>query len=181
MILFTIGHSNHPIDRLLGLLMNHGIKLVVDVRSTPYSRFNPQYNQHSLQQALQAHGITYFFLGDALGGRPKDPACYIHHVVPTRSDDFVNEVDYPAVMQQSWFLHGIQTLLELAGKEPTCILCSEKDPVRCHRHHLVARYLLKKYPEMPIWHILPDSSLVNAAFLQAAESQTNPDQLSFDV
>ncbi|NJD58771.1 MAG: hypothetical protein C3F13_14720 [Anaerolineales bacterium] len=181
MPLYTIGYSNHPIDRFLGLLLDHGIRLLVDVRSTPYSRFNPQFNQKALEQALHTRGIVYYYLGDVLGGRPKDPACYIHNTVPTKADDFMHEIDYPAVMRQPWFTQGIDSLLELAGRQLTCILCSEKDPAHCHRHHLIARYLLAEHPKMTIWHILPDSSLINAGFLLGPASHTDLEQLSFKV
>jgi uncharacterized protein (DUF488 family) len=181
MILYTIGHSNHPLDYFLGLLMDHGIRLLADVRSTPYSRYNPQYNRKALQQSLQTQGVDYTYLGDTLGGRPTDPACYVYHTVPTRSSDFLHEVDYPTVMQQAWFIQGIHNLLEMAGRQPTCILCSEKDPTRCHRHLLIARYLLAKHPKMTIWHILPDSSLINAEYLPSAASPTDLEQLSFKM
>ncbi len=62
-MLYTIGHSNHPIDRFLGLLQQHGIQLLADVRSPPFSRFNPQFNRQKLQQSLAAAGIDYLFLG----------------------------------------------------------------------------------------------------------------------
>ena len=65
---------------------------LVDVRSTPYSRFHPQFNKNALQQALLAHGIAYTWAGEALGGRPKDPACYKHHAIPSKAGDYLHEV-----------------------------------------------------------------------------------------
>jgi hypothetical protein len=73
---FTLGHSNHPIEHFLGLLRPHGIQLVADVRSTPFSRFNPQYNRQRLEASLRAEGVDYLFLGEELGARSTDPDCY---------------------------------------------------------------------------------------------------------
>ncbi len=72
----TVGHSNHPLETFVSLLKQHGVTTLADVRSAPYSRFNPHFNRKSLDAALQAHGIAYIFMGHALGGRPEDRACY---------------------------------------------------------------------------------------------------------
>ena len=151
----------------------------MDVRSTPYSRFHPQFNKVALQQALQTNGIEYIWAGESLGGRPKDPSCYKHHLIPTKAAGYTNEVSYPAVMQRPWFIEGIRQLLELAGKQTTCILCAEKDPAHCHRHHLIASYLLKEYPDLTIWHILGDGSLVDAKSIHSKGESPGSQQLSF--
>ena len=179
MDLYTIGHSNHPIDRFFQLLQTHSIQLLVDVRSTPYSRFNPQFNQTALQKSLSEHTIEYSYLGNALGGRPKDPEVYHHHAIPKASKDYFKEIDYAAVMQRPWFIQGVQQLLELAGSKRTAILCSEEDPTRCHRHHLVARYILGTYPEVNVLHIRKDGSLQEARSLISPEDDPGTDQLSF--
>src|SRR5581483_10573171 len=73
-MIYTIGHSNHPIEHFAGLLQQHGIQALADVRSNPYSRFNPQFNREKLQASLAATGgIRYVFLGEELGARTKDP------------------------------------------------------------------------------------------------------------
>jgi uncharacterized protein (DUF488 family) len=76
MIVYTIGHSRHPIDKFLELLAGHGIVQLLDVRSSPYSRFNPQFNKANLQLSLLNHNIQYIYAGAELGGRPSDPSCY---------------------------------------------------------------------------------------------------------
>ncbi len=76
---------------------------------------------------------------------------------------------------------GNQDLLALAGLTRTCILCSEKDPSQCHRQHLIARYLLEKHPEVAIWHILADNTLVNAASIHDVDDFPDNCQLSFKV
>jgi uncharacterized protein (DUF488 family) len=73
-MIYTVGHSNHPIERFLPLLQRHGIALLADVRSTPYSRFNPQFKRDALAGALARNGIEYLFLGEELGARSKDCA-----------------------------------------------------------------------------------------------------------
>ena len=72
----TIGHSTHPRKAFIALLQRHDVTAVVDVRSAPYSRFNPQFNREPFAAALDGEGIRYVYLGDALGGRSEDPACY---------------------------------------------------------------------------------------------------------
>jgi uncharacterized protein (DUF488 family) len=179
MQLYTIGHSNHPADKFIGLLTEHGVTRLVDVRSTPYSRFHPQFNKTAFQQALLAIGIDYSWAGEALGGRPKDLSCYKHHAIPHKPEDYLQEVSYPEVMQRPWFIEGIHRLLELTGLQTTCILCAEKDPTRCHRHHLISRYLLERYPDVTIWHILGDGSLVDARSIHSLDEKPGADQLSF--
>jgi uncharacterized protein (DUF488 family) len=179
MDLYTVGHSNHPIDKLTQLLHDHSITRLVDVRSHPYSRFNPHFNQAALRQTLLELGIDYIYLGKELGGRPADPSCYKHHSVPTKTSDFAHEVDYNEVMQRPWFIQGIQRLLELADGHLTCLLCSEKDPAGCHRHHLIASYLLDHYPEVQVRHLLADGSEIKAKYLLSAPGSTPAGQLSF--
>ena len=72
----TIGHSRHPLEAFVALLRRYEVAKVIDVRSTPYSRFNPQFNRESLARNLTACGIEYSFLGVELGGRSDDPSCY---------------------------------------------------------------------------------------------------------
>src|SRR5512147_883264 len=74
--IYTIGHSNHSALRFVDLLQSAGIECVADVRSTPFSRRNPQFSQKALTASLKDAGVEYWFLGDALGARPKDPDCY---------------------------------------------------------------------------------------------------------
>jgi len=66
----SVGHSTHPIEAFVELLRGHAVESVADVRTTPFSRFSPQFNQHALERDLQADGIRYLFLGEELGGRP---------------------------------------------------------------------------------------------------------------
>ena len=164
MKLFTIGHSNHTFARFTGLLEENYIKLVVDVRTAPYSKFNMQFDKELFNSRLTSEGFHYNYLGKNLGGRPADPDCYKNRTLPKEKEeiDYLHEVDYPTVMKKDWFIAGISTLLELASKQSTIIMCSEEDPDRCHRHHLIAKYLLASYPEIEIQHIRGDGNKYNA-------------------
>ncbi len=160
--IFTIGHSNHSAERLIELLRTTGVTSVVDVRSAPYSRYNPQFNKGSLETLLAQHHVGYAYGGKHLGGRPADPTCYKSGELPGDDADFLHEVDYPAVMQREWFLKGIARLLEIAASESVAVLCSEEDPAQCHRHHLIARYLLANYPEVEVRHVRGDGTVFAA-------------------
>ena len=181
MNLYTIGHSNHPIELFLHLLQGAKVTCLVDVRSRPFSRFSPQFNQARLQATLADHQVEYIYLGEALGGRPSDPTCYRHQIIPKNNQDYIHELMYEAVMQRPWFIAGITHLLELAEGRTTAIMCSEEDPARCHRHLLIARYLLAIHPEVNILHIRKDGSLLPALSMPKPAADEDGDQLSFQT
>jgi uncharacterized protein (DUF488 family) len=179
MKLYTIGHSNHSIGKLASLLEDNGISQIVDVRTSPYSRFNPQYNREMLEAALTERGISYTFAGDSLGGRPDDPSCYKRSNQPSDNHaDFLHEVDYPEVMKRDWFQRGIGRLMEMASSSVTAILCSEEDPAHCHRHHLITKYLLDQHPDVEIQHIRGDGVVFRAQMISASVDQPPSEQLS---
>ena len=130
--IYTIGHSNVPIEQILNLLQVNDIEAVVDIRSIPRSRYSPQFNRKSLAKVLDEIGITYAYLGNSLGGRPIDPTCYQG-----------SEVKYNEVMKRPWYQQGIEELRRIARLQRTAILCSEEDPQQCHRHRLVGQTLLR--------------------------------------
>lgn len=124
---FTIGHSTHPIDEFIDLLRRNGVERVVDVRTVPRSRHNPQFEHTALERSLPAAGIEYVQL-PALGGlRPKAA-----HSTSTawRNASFRNYADY---LRTPEFEAGLDALVELAGERPTAIMCAEAVPWRCHR------------------------------------------------
>jgi uncharacterized protein (DUF488 family) len=141
MTVYTIGHSNVPADRIVALLQQHDIEMVVDVRSSPYSRWSPQFNKKALEKTLREAGIEYAFAGENLGGRPQDPSCYRGGTIPKDKADYPKLIDPEAVMNKSFFQVGIRRLMEYASERRTAILCSEKDPEHCHRSWLIGRYL----------------------------------------
>ena len=179
MELYTIGHSNHRLEEFIQLLEDNGIMCVVDVRTTPASRYNPQFNRDNLEQILPEHNIEYAFAGKFLGGRPSDPGCYKKRVLPGENTDYLHEVDYPEVMRREWFIKGVQRLLEMADTQTTAIMCSEEDPAHCHRHHLIARYLMRDFPEITVRHIRGDGMVFGAASLRGTvEDKPEPEQPS---
>jgi uncharacterized protein (DUF488 family) len=179
MQIYTIGHSNHPTDQFLQLLQEKGIKLIVDIRSAPYSKYCPQFNKEMIEHYLKRIKINYFYAGKQLGGRPQDANCYKKRVLPADNIDFLHEVDYPEVMKKPWFLQGISRLLELAEASPTTIMCSEEDPATCHRHHLIAKYLIVEYPEISVLHIRGDGNIINAKTILTSINEEKAEQLSF--
>jgi uncharacterized protein (DUF488 family) len=132
--IWTIGHSKHELPVLVGLLRGLRIEVVADIRSQPFSRYNPQFNRKSLEQALLEAGIKYVFLGAELGGRPPEPEFY----------DADGHVRYGAVAATERFNSGIERLLAGAGRHRVAILCSEEDPAHCHRRLLVGRVLASR-------------------------------------
>jgi uncharacterized protein (DUF488 family) len=143
---FTIGHSTHPIEKFIELLAVHQILVVADVRSSPFSKFNPQFNRDNLQNSLKASGIRYVFLGKELGARSEDAACYV-----------ADKVQYDRLARTSLFQSGLDRVIEGANNYRIALMCAEKDPLDCHRTILVARELLKR--GLTITHILEDGSL----------------------
>ena len=145
-MLYTIGHSNHEIAVFLGLLRQHGITAVGDVRSQPYSRYVPQYSRDALESALAEAGIAYVFLGKELGARCDNPACYRE-----------GKVQYDRLAQEPVFAEGIGRVLQGIERYRIALVCAEKDPLDCHRALLVARRLFES--GVPVSHILADGML----------------------
>ncbi len=141
-VLYTIGHSNLTIEEFLVALRLDGICCLVDVRSTPYSHYLPQFNRDNLEHSLRQAGIEYRFAGETLGGRPADPTCYKDGVVPDGHANYLELVDYDEVARRSWFRQGVARLLDLARQQPTAMMCSEEDPGRCHRYHLITQAVI---------------------------------------
>ena len=140
--LYTIGHSTHTTEVFIKLLTQHGVTAVCDVRSSPYSRYNPQFNRETLREELKKQGIAYVFLGKELGPRSDDPSCYQD-----------GKVRYDLIAATERFQKGLTRLREGIKAYRITLLCSEKDPVVCHRMNLVCRHLRD---DIEIRHILED-------------------------
>lgn len=153
-MLFTIGHSNHPIEAFIELLNRHGVTAVGDVRSHPYSRYVPQYSREPLKAALVQAGIAYVFLGKELGARSENPACYR-----------LGKVQYDCLAKQPQFADGIKRVTEGMKKHSIALMCAEKDPLECHRTLLVARKLYEA--GVKIAHIHADGSLEDHGALES--------------
>ncbi len=150
-ILFTIGHSNLDLGTFINLLKVNRIEVLVDVRSQPYSRFASQFNKANIQKAVQANGMKYLFLGEELGGRPKEKEFY----------DPEGHVLYSRIAQSALFTDGIARLIKGIRDYRIAIMCSEENPVNCHRRFLVGRVLADH--GVTIQHIRKDGRIQSVA------------------
>jgi uncharacterized protein (DUF488 family) len=130
--IYTIGHGNRKQDEFLDLLKAFDIHYVIDVRSQPFSKFNPHFNQSDIKYFLEVHGVKYVFMGDTLGGRPNDNSCY----------DSEGKVDYEIVKTKDFFKQGVERLKKAYDKDiNVAVMCSESKPSECHRTKLIGRIL----------------------------------------
>ena len=146
--IFTVGHSNHSIEEFVALLLTHGVQMLVDVRSQPYSRYSPHFNREALAAALTASGIRYHFMGDSLGGRPQQADLY---------DPGEERPNYARQRATPLYQEGVRQLLEVAGRQPTAIMCSEGDPAHCHRSLLIGPSLFAL--DVIVLDIYPDGQV----------------------
>jgi uncharacterized protein (DUF488 family) len=164
--IYTVGHSTHEIEDFLGLLAKHGITAIADVRSTPASRFNPQFNRDALKAALGRVSIGYVFFGRELGARSDDPTCYID-----------GKVQYQRLAQAPAYQSGIERLIAGRVAHRIAVMCSEREPLDCHRTVLVTESLVAS--RVPVVHILGDGALEpheeTRARLRALHGLAEPD------
>jgi uncharacterized protein (DUF488 family) len=127
----TIGHSSHDFHSWLALLLQHGVEVVVDARSSPYSKYVPQFDKELMQRSLEEAGIRYLFLGAELGGRPANPAYY----------DDKGRVLYSRLHEDAQFRAAISRLESGIERFRVALVCGEEDPAHCHRRLLIGRVL----------------------------------------
>jgi uncharacterized protein (DUF488 family) len=144
--LLTIGHSNLPAAGFMALVQGAGVTAIADVRSVPFSRRFPWFSAPNLSGRLQGAGIAYLPFGDALGGRPRDPALYRDGVA-----------DYERMAAEPQFRAGLDRLGEAIGRFRLCIMCAEREPLDCHRCLLIARALAQR--GRALGHILVDGTI----------------------
>lgn len=142
----TIGHSTHSLEAFVALLRQHGVTALADVRSAPYSRFNPQFKRDALEESLMPRGIKYVFLGRELGARSDDRSCYEN-----------GRVQYARLARTDSFHNGIERVVRGANDYRLALMCAEKEPLECHRTLLVARALVER--GVVVEHILTDGRL----------------------
>ena len=145
-VLYTIGHSRHPIEHFINLLKKHAVSLVFDVRSIPYSRRNPQFNQKTLADGLMDKGIAYIFSGKELGAKSPSTDCYVD-----------GKVQFDLIAARPDFADGLDRIIEKAGEFRPALLCAEEDPLVCHRTILICRHLRGRVNS--ILHIRGDGSI----------------------
>jgi uncharacterized protein (DUF488 family) len=144
--IYTIGHSTHSMDTFVQLLKSHLITAICDVRSKPYSRFNPQFNRERLKEELRQQNIAYVFLGLELGGRTTEPDCILD-----------GRVQYKCLAKTEKFRKGIDRIERGMRDYRIALMCAEKDPINCHRMLLIGKYL--KNRNIQIKHILEDGKI----------------------
>jgi uncharacterized protein (DUF488 family) len=147
LIIYTIGHSNYESYQFIKILHSHSIETIVDVRSAPYSKYCPQFNMDTIKQALNNSGIEYLFLGKELGARPKEQDCYVG-----------GKVSFEKLRESEFFKKGMLQLLDETEKHNIAIMCSEKEPIDCHRAILISRVLTQQ--GVTVKHILSEKELM---------------------
>jgi uncharacterized protein (DUF488 family) len=144
-MIYTIGHSNMTQKSFVDILTSFKIDIVVDVRSSPYSKFVSHFNREDIKRSLIENGMRYIFLGDYIGGKPRDKKYYEN-----------GKVNYMRVAQGDRYSEGINRIIELNNENNIVLMCSEEDPYNCHRHNLITQTLVKKGLE--VTHIRKSSS-----------------------
>lgn len=152
---FTVGHSNHLLETWLSLVRQHGIEVVVDTRSSPYSKYVPQFDKELLQRSLEEAGFRYLFLGAEIGGRPANADYY----------DASGRVVYGRLRNDARFLAAISRLESGFERFRVALLCGEEDPAHCHRRLLIGRVLTERGHAMV--HIRGDGRLDSDAEIAA--------------
>lgn len=158
-MMYTIGHSNINQESFIQILVLFKIQLLVDIRSSPYSKFVPHFNRENLKTALKDHNIKYMFLGDKIGGKPKYKKYYQN-----------GKVNYDLIAKSQSYKDGINKIIEFKSGEDIVLMCSEEDPYNCHRHNLITQTLVKKGLE--VVHIRKDNKIDRITEVSKKDVQT---------
>ncbi len=169
--IFTLGHSNHPLEAFLDLLQQHRIEMVVDVRSSPYSRYASHFNRETITNHLKALQIRYLFAGDSLGGMPHGDEFY----------DAAGHVLYDRVAESVPFKEALQKLADSIASGRVALVCGEEDPTNCHRRLLLGRVLMER--GLSVLHIRGDGRIESEEQLaeQEAFQKTKGQKTLFDM
>ncbi len=173
MDIFTIGHSNYSVDRLIGMLRYYSIDCVVDIRGTPYSRYNVQFNKEVIRQTLIDYGYKYIYMGNEFAAQREDKNLY-------KDEGYA---DFEKVIYDKDFLKGIQRLKVGCEKGYRIVLMGAmQDPINCHRCILLGRSLLEA--GFHLKHILDDATLATQSELEERLLEKyygNSNQITFDL
>ena len=165
MRLFTIGHSNLPTENLIQRLKQNGIGIVVDVRSKPFSRYNPQFNRYVIAEDLREAGIPYVWMGHSLGGVPEDKELQTN-----------GKIDYDKIRASSQYQDALEELLggveKNLGLGAVALMCSEADPTGCHRRRLVGADLLER--GIDLVHVLKDGTITSEHEIREGVGENQP-------
>lgn len=148
--IFTIGYGARSIEAFIDVLAAHHIGYLIDVRTSPYSRYKPEFGREELERELRRHGIRYVYLGQQLGGRPDDPDCYVDD--GAANGDGGRRVDYEKVRQKEFYQQGLVRIKSAFEQQLRVVLmCSEGKPENCHRSKLIGGSL--EAMGIPVAHI----------------------------
>jgi len=146
--ILTIGYGSRTIEEFIAALKANGVKYLIDVRTSPYSKFKPEFTKEPLQASLERAEIRYLFMGDSIGGQPRDSDC--------QTD---GKVDYDKVRAQAFFQEGIQRLKKAFEQQcHAALMCSEARPEQCHRSKLIGEALVSA--GIPVSHIDEDGAVL---------------------
>lgn len=155
-IVYTLGHSNHTMDYFLELIQSQAIDCLIDVRSMPASKYNPQFNQIPLSNFLRRQGITYLHFKEEFGARQEE-------------EKILNEqgqVNFELFRKTFPFQQGVERLdMEISKGFTIALMCSEGNPLECHRFSMIAIYLGEIGFE--VRHILKDKTIKTHKQLEA--------------
>ena len=165
--IYTIGHSNHSQDAFLNLLRANGIEVLVDTRSAPYSKYATQFNAPELKPTMAEEGISYIYLGFALGGKPRREKSY----------DTNEHALYDRIARTESFRLGIAELEGTAERHRVAIMCAEENPTDCHRRLLIGEVLQSRGYE--IRHIRGNGRIQTEAELRSAHEFAHKRQPQF--
>ena len=175
-IVYTIGHSTHPVDYFLELLQAFSIDTVIDVRSVAASSYNPQYNKEALAAFLEANQIAYQHFGTEFGARHTEPELL----------DAEGRVDFDRIRESHFFKQGMSRLLnEVTDGRTIALMCSEADPMECHRFSMIS--VAVEQQEIEVHHILKDkryktnTQLENQLLKRFAKKIPQPDLFQPDI
>lgn len=147
--IFTIGYGTKSLEDFLSLLDLYRVQFLIDVRTSPYSKYKPEFSQDALRQALCKKHIKYVFMGSQIGGRPADDSCY----------DEEGKVDYSRLEKRPYFASGIERLIKAHSMGyRICLMCSEEKPEDCHRSKLIGKVLDCK--GLPLLHIVAQKKII---------------------
>ena len=150
MEIYTIGHSNYTVERLIDMLRHYNINCVVDIRGTPYSKYNIQFDKDTIKYTLTKAGFVYIYMGEELAAKRVRKVSY-------NSEGYS---DFKEVINEEEFIRGIERLKTGYSKGYKIeLLGAMQDPIRCHRSILVGRYLRDN--NINVKHILDDYSIAS--------------------
>lgn len=155
MEIYTIGHSNYPYDKLISMIKKYSIDCVIDIRETPYSKYNIQYNKEDFNKSLKKSGYIYIYMGKEFGAKRSDPASY----------KLEGYADFEKVIKEDIFKNGIKRLKNGCNMGYRIVLLGAmQDPIRCHRSILMGRILIEE--GFNVHHILHDETLADEEYIK---------------